>query len=576
MAKQSPLVYIAYAVPISELLAQALYTALDEHNIPAVLYLPQQDDTYPLKQIDVQIAASTHLVPILSPCALSNLAETDNPLRHEIEQAHQAQRMIVPLLVDGASLDEAARSLALLKDYETLELVRSEVEAGSAALVERIRQGPTRESAEESAFAQQMQIRLAERPVPPKDAILAEGHLDRGTLHHHQGDWGTAIAAYTLAINQYPAYLHAYNQRGVAYLAMGNTAKAAADFTRVIELVPEDPRSYFNRGMAHSTALNVEAAEADFDEAIRRKPDYASAYLSRGNMRYQRGEVAGAIEDFGRTIALEPGNVEAYGNRGHARRDSGELEGALGDFSQVLELFPHPRAYYDRGLTYHHMGDLEQADADLNEALRREPGFAHAYLARGDVRLQNGDLFDAIQDYGAAIRLDSKFVDALEHRANAYLKLGKVNNALKDFNKALRLAPENAGLYLQRGIARMIARSFAGAIADFERVIQHNPHILEAYEWRGQAHFLLGDYGLARDDFQTAARRGRGRTVAIAGGALALFRLGEKDEAFRLWRELLKRDARFGDADFTQTQLPWPPALVDTARELIAALQDSE
>jgi tetratricopeptide (TPR) repeat protein len=68
----------------------------------------------------------------------------------------------------------------------------------------------------------------------------AEEYNNQGVDFADSGDFETAIASYSTAIELDRDYAMAYNNRGQAYYSLEQYDKALVDITRVIELDPND------------------------------------------------------------------------------------------------------------------------------------------------------------------------------------------------------------------------------------------------------------------------------------------------------------------------------------------------
>jgi len=75
---------------------------------------------------------------------------------------------------------------------------------------------------------------------------------------------------------------------------------------------------------------------------------------------------------------------------------------AVTDFSYTLDLSPHAMAYYQRGLAYRGLGELQQALTDLDKAVKLQPNQAKFHEARGDVHRQLQDIETALANYAEA------------------------------------------------------------------------------------------------------------------------------------------------------------------------------
>lgn len=135
----------------------------------------------------------------------------------------------------------------------------------------------------------------------------------------------------------------------------------------------------------------------------------------------------------------------------------------LGQYDQANEAFriavaqPGSKAIYRVrwGLLLHERFNNKEADDLFNEALKRDPANAQAYLG---LALVSADGFDSkAGEYALkALELDPKLVEAHELIANLQLEDGKTQEALVEADKAIALSNEA----LQAAIKRAAALGF--------------------------------------------------------------------------------------------------------------------
>jgi tetratricopeptide (TPR) repeat protein len=131
-----------------------------------------------------------------------------------------------------------------------------------------------------------------------------------------------------------------------------------------------------------------------------------SDWLLSGLEKVRKRDFQGAIADYTQALKLDPEYEKAYYNRGLAYLDIGELEQAVNDFSRTLQLdSQHARAHYHRGRTLILMERWEEAGGDFTRAIELDPAYANAYRRRGDVLVQLNRTEAAISDYRKAAEL---------------------------------------------------------------------------------------------------------------------------------------------------------------------------
>ncbi|MEW5859326.1 MAG: tetratricopeptide repeat protein, partial [Cyanobacteriota bacterium] len=91
------------------------------------------------------------------------------------------------------------------------------------------------------------------------------------------------------------------------------------------------------------------------------------------------------------------------------RRRMGDIEEAIADYDQAIQRDPNnAAAYYNRAIARQQIGNPQAAIDDYSEAISISPKFAKAYGNRGLIRYETGDARGAIQDLQAAAELFSE------------------------------------------------------------------------------------------------------------------------------------------------------------------------
>ncbi|MEX0589426.1 MAG: tetratricopeptide repeat protein [Cyanobium sp.] len=183
---------------------------------------------------------------------------------------------------------------------------------------------------------------------------------------------------------------------------------------------------------------------------------------------------------------------------------------------------------FDQALVASREGSFSEALPLWNQVLELAPGDAAAWSNRGNVQLALGDPRAAIADQTQAIALDGESPDPHLNRGTAEEALGDWAAAEADYSWILERAPNDGG----------------------------EPRASALYNL-GNVKGSLGDWQEARRCFEAASLARPGFAMARSSAALAAFQLGDRADAERELRNLIRRYPLFADARAALTALLW-------------------
>ena len=136
-----------------------------------------------------------------------------------------------------------------------------------------------------------------------------------------------AIERLTAEIATDPQSPDAYLRRGHVYDRAGDYYSAIADYTTAIELGAPPEEAHHARAIARQTTGEYDAALADYDRVLQINPDNASAVLSRGELHSEMGHFEDAASDLALALRLNANIPEIAHELGWARWGTGDYEG---------------------------------------------------------------------------------------------------------------------------------------------------------------------------------------------------------------------------------------------------------
>jgi tetratricopeptide (TPR) repeat protein len=185
---------------------------------------------------------------------------------------------------------------------------------------------------------------------------------------------------------------YALTNRGLAFSEQGRQARAKVDFDRAIEILdaelrsnPEDIMILLNRGRAYRASGDLARGMADYDEAIRIDPLNADVYNSRCWARaLDNIELDLARRDCDEALRLMGPDAAILDSRGLVSLKQRRFADAFADFDMAVRLQPGIGRYrYGRGVALLRLGERAKGEADIAEAIRREPDVVHIYEVFG-------------------------------------------------------------------------------------------------------------------------------------------------------------------------------------------------
>ena len=154
--------------------------------------------------------------------------------------------------------------------------------------------------------------------------------------------------------------------------------------------------------------------------------------------------------------------------------------------------------------------------------------------------LQLGQPEQAAKLAALAVQLnpnDERFWSVL---AEAQLRSDDLEGASRSLARSKSLKPEKAGLWFAEAAIALRAERPDDAVPLISRGLQLDPNNASAYFDLGNARIMQGELPLALKSFEQATDLKPEFWEALNNQALVLFEMGERQEAVRRWRRVLK------------------------------------
>lgn len=235
------------------------------------------------------------------------------------------------------------------------------------------------------------------------------------------------------------------------------------------------------------------------------------------------------------TLAETPKDAAGYALRAARFAIRTENDKAQADLNQAIRLDPgSSKFFYDRGVIRLRMDQAETALADFDQAIKLKADDALALTARGQLRLLRKQDALAAQDFAAAIKATGSDPKLAHRIAAAYVALDQNERAVQYLTIALKGASDaerpsllNSLCYTRAKWGRELDQALADCNAALKAEI-NSPAYLDS---RALVHLRQQKYALAVADYDDALARAPSLSPSLYGRGLAKLRLGRRGEA---------------------------------------------
>jgi tetratricopeptide (TPR) repeat protein len=104
-----------------------------------------------------------------------------------------------------------------------------------------------------------------EPEVIPQEALQ---HVQHGIEYVRTREYDRAIKEFTTAIEKYPKYVMAYNDRAAAYIRQKKFDAAKDDLTKALAIDPHNPATYYNTAALYALQKQSSASLEYLDKAL--------------------------------------------------------------------------------------------------------------------------------------------------------------------------------------------------------------------------------------------------------------------------------------------------------------------
>ena len=172
------------------------------------------------------------------------------------------------------------------------------------------------------------------------DKHRSKAYFIKGFVYKETKDTLRAISSFLTCVEQDNKNYDAIIQLANLY-AVHNDPIALQYYNNALKLQPHSVEALYDRGLFYQNTGQIEKAVNDYNELLKVDPNYAFAHFNLGYiaMKFEK-DYAKAIPFFTRALTYEAHYVEAYYNRGVCYEKIGDIQKAKADYNEALTIYP--------------------------------------------------------------------------------------------------------------------------------------------------------------------------------------------------------------------------------------------
>ncbi|MDR0305289.1 MAG: tetratricopeptide repeat protein [Chitinispirillales bacterium] len=348
-------------------------------------------------------------------------------------------------------------------------------------------------------------------------------------------NYAAAISSFDEALNIFPNYSDALNNKGVALYRQGNVGSAQRAWEAVVKMDPQYALAYYNIGLLFLHERKPEEAKKQFELALRHNKKFTEAIVRLGVMQMEAGNLAAAVDQFARAYKATPVHQDAWnfyshgliltgdtgravtvlraaGENSAALSQLGRIEGVRGNhrasadyFSRAVRLGSTSALLLELALAQTNAGSCKEALSTLSDYFSKEKTpSVDSWLLAGFAANACEGVSKALEYYQRGLR---QYPNDQLLRANAaqiYFNQKNYEQAQKLWDGLVESLTEPSVFY-KRAIAARALNDLPGAERFIQRAISMDEKA-EYHDFLGVLYHTRGNGARAEEHFRKALK----------------------------------------------------------------------
>jgi len=247
--------------------------------------------------------------------------------------------------------------------------------------------------------------------------------------------------------------------------------KAGAAFVSLIQREATQGDNYFYYGEnffkqeildSSFKAMDLDSARILYETGMKKNPGNPLNYVGMGKVFWYEGKSAEAKKMFFDAVQIiSPANKTAS--------YTGKQKAIV--YMKIAECYTKARTK-----------DLQEANNQLNKALKEDPNNPEIFILVGDVTLEQnpGEASKSIMQYKKAYDMDKQSAKALLRIGQLYSRARNLTEAVNNYDEAIKADPNFAPAYREKAEAFYRGKQYETAITNYKKYLELNTGSLSA------------------------------------------------------------------------------------------------
>ncbi|MBN1273398.1 MAG: tetratricopeptide repeat protein [Candidatus Aminicenantes bacterium] len=288
------------------------------------------------------------------------------------------------------------------------------------------------------------------------------------------------------------------------------------------------------KGRTLSLAQDYSKALQCMLEASRLSPDNPDVFSRLGYLYDRTNQMENATAAYRKALGMNPNDYKTAFGLGMSLVKQNRHQEALAPLLQCTQIRPDfPDAFYNLGLTYENVGQLQKAAEAYRQFIKINPGPAWTgYNQLGSVLVKLEQYNQAIPAFQEVLKSNANDIKANYYLAFSYDMSGQYDKAVPLYEKLIQLNPKDARTYYGF-LFRLYDKSaqYAKAIETCRKVIDTYPPTHQDFYNLGIVTFKQGSYDQAYEAFNQALAKNSDFELAHFNLGLVFFKKKEYGKA---------------------------------------------